>query len=241
MVNYQNGKIYKIVNDENDKIYVGSTVKLLCNRMSHHRTTARENNTSKFYQFMREIGISKFKIILIINYACNSKEELLSKEDEYIRSLKPELNMVNAIKNEEKFKETRKRNRKEYYETHKDVEKEQRKLWDENNKPKITEQKKRYYAKHKDVIKEKQQIYNEQNKVIIQERKKEYRNAHKEDENRQIIERRKEKMTCGCGLTFSKCRFNEHEKRSQQHQNYMLSFKQEFKDLIEKYKNLNVF
>jgi hypothetical protein len=215
MVNYQNGKIYKIVNDVNGMIYVGSTVKLLCNRMSHHRTTARENNNSKFYQYMRELGIEKFKIALIESYPCSSKEELHAKEDEYIRILKPELNTVNAIENTEKKTETKRRNRKAYYDTHKELEKEQRKVWDANNKDKISEQKKRYQIKHKDEIKQQKHNHYEENKDIINQKNKEYRIAHKEEEKQRTKERRKIKEQCGCGSTYSKCRQSEHLKTKQ--------------------------
>jgi group I intron endonuclease len=115
MVNYQNGKIYKMINDVNNEIYIGSTVKRLCNRMAQHRTNTKDiNNKSKVYIKMREIGIEHFKIVLLEKYACLSKEELRAREDHYINLLKPPLNTINAVKNEIKFQQTRKKNRKDY-------------------------------------------------------------------------------------------------------------------------------
>ena len=67
MVNYQNGKIYKIINESNDIVYIGSTTQPLSHRYTKHKHKAPNH-----------------KIILIENYACNSKEELCMKEQEFI-------------------------------------------------------------------------------------------------------------------------------------------------------------
>ena len=65
MPNYQNGKIYKIINDIDDKIYIGSTTSLLCQRLAGHHQ--RCSTTAK--QFFNQ----NHKIILLENYSCNSK------------------------------------------------------------------------------------------------------------------------------------------------------------------------
>lgn len=67
MINYGNGKIYKIINESGDTIYIGSTTQKLCQRYQLHKYKSKNN-----------------KIILIENYACNSKEELLRKEQDCI-------------------------------------------------------------------------------------------------------------------------------------------------------------
>ena len=239
MVNYQNGKIYKIINYVNENIYVGSTVKRLCNRMAHHRDLARNNNTTKLYQHMREIGIENFKIVLIENYSCNSKEELLSKEDEYIRTLKPELNMVNAVKNEEKFKETQKRLRKEYYENNKEKEKIAKKVWNANNKEKLRIQKRANYHKkssnEKEILNEKKRLYYEQNKETISQHNKEYSKLHKTHLYSIQVEKRKIKEHCICGLIYSKCRRSEHNK-TQRHTDFMEQHNMWFKNATNKFK-----
>jgi len=74
---YENGKIYKVINTVDDKIYIGSTVRRLCDRMGNHRSAANgEIRTSKFYKHIRNLGIEHFKIVLIEAIKCNSKEEL---------------------------------------------------------------------------------------------------------------------------------------------------------------------
>jgi len=67
VVNYNNGKIYKIINENCETVYVGSTTQSLCQRYTRHNHKA-----------------SNHKIILIENYSCNSKEELCKREQEII-------------------------------------------------------------------------------------------------------------------------------------------------------------
>jgi hypothetical protein len=83
--NYQNGKIYKIVNDVNDMIYVGSTVSQLRLRMESHKECAK-TRTSRFYAAMNEIGKPHFKIVLVQPFPCTSKDELNAKECEVMNS-----------------------------------------------------------------------------------------------------------------------------------------------------------
>ena len=167
---------------------------------------------------MREIGIAKFKIILIVNYACNSKEELLSKEDEYIRSLKPELNMVNAIKNEEKFI----------------------KDWRYKNKYLVECECGLSYQKLSEARHKKEQAHLEFLNPKLKEERQNNIQKQKDETEKRKLEKSKIQITCQCGGHYSGHHKRNRHERTEQHQNYM-SFKQKFKDLIEKYKNLNVF
>ena len=96
MINYNNGKIYKIEpvcdHDEGD-IYIGSTTKkYLADRMCDHRADfKRQSKTKKTissFTLFEKYGVENCKIYLILLYPCNTKDELLSKEAEYIRTLK---------------------------------------------------------------------------------------------------------------------------------------------------------
>ena len=81
-VNYQNAKIYTIVNDLNDTVYVGSTAqKLLSSRMTCHRRLSQEaDRTSPLYVAMRTLGIAHFRIILQKAAPCQNKDELEAAE-----------------------------------------------------------------------------------------------------------------------------------------------------------------
>ena len=87
MPDYANGKIYKIVNSENDKVYIGSTTQQLYNRMSNHRRQAISLHAQygKLYKSMRRHGVENFKIKLIKDYPCFSMEQLLAKEFQIIK------------------------------------------------------------------------------------------------------------------------------------------------------------
>jgi group I intron endonuclease len=87
MPDYQNGKIYKIVNDVNDAIYIGSTSLELSTRMAGHRENAK-TKTTQFYTAMREIGVEHFRIILIKPSPCSSKAELEAEEYRVMKEMK---------------------------------------------------------------------------------------------------------------------------------------------------------
>ena len=82
MVNYQNGKIYKLVNDLNNTIYIGSTaVPRLSTRMTGHRKDGKDlTRTSGIYTAMRALGEEHFRIVLDHAFPCDSKDALEAEE-----------------------------------------------------------------------------------------------------------------------------------------------------------------
>ena len=164
MVNYENGKIYKIESHSGDMIYIGSTTKkYLSQRMDTHRNDYKKwkNNKHGFvtsFTILEEYGVENCSIVLLESCPCDSKDELVSREAYYIKKL----NCVNknipgrtrkewCEDNKEKIKQYRKDNidkiaekKKEYYENNKDKINEKKKEWCENNKDKIKEAKKQY-------------------------------------------------------------------------------------------------
>ena len=93
MVNYQNGKIYAIKSNSGDKIYVGSTTKeYLSARMSEHRRMFKawekgNGNRCTSHELFSPYGVENCYIELIELFPCNTKDELLMRENHYIRSL----------------------------------------------------------------------------------------------------------------------------------------------------------
>jgi hypothetical protein len=88
MISYVN----KITNDLNEMVYIGTTTRPFCKRISDHRYNAiKRGNTSKLYAYMREIDVERFKIVCVREYKDISKERLKSKEEKYI--IKNGLNM----------------------------------------------------------------------------------------------------------------------------------------------------
>ena len=82
MPNYQNGKIYSIRSRSRpDLVYVGSTIQPLSVRLGKHKLPRNKSSSKQI------IDIGDAYIELIENCSCNSKEELLKREGEIMRSM----------------------------------------------------------------------------------------------------------------------------------------------------------
>ena len=66
-MNTYNGKIYQIICSHCNMLYIGSTKESLSKRFSRHKKASRLKKTEHFklYQHMREVGMDKFKIVLV--------------------------------------------------------------------------------------------------------------------------------------------------------------------------------
>jgi hypothetical protein len=153
MVNYGNGKVYKIINENNEIVYIGSTAQKLCKRYSSHTHKA-----------------SNHKIILIENYPCNSRQELCMREQQIIEEHSNLLNKFKAYRSEEQKKEYQ----KEWRENNKEHITEYKKEYFENNKEYYKQFQKEYYENNQDILNQKAKEYYEDNKDIIKQKRKEY-------------------------------------------------------------------
>jgi len=100
--NFKNAKIYKITNDYNNDIYVGSTCNTLIRRFSVHKCDARKHNDRALYNLINEIGESRFRIELIEDYPCEDKYQLRQREGYFIR-LFGTLNMKIAGRTDQEY------------------------------------------------------------------------------------------------------------------------------------------
>jgi hypothetical protein len=132
-MDYSKCCIYKIEHIENESlVYVGHTTNFN-KRKGQHRNNCKNENDKKFnfklYQMIRENGgWDMFKMIEVEKYPCKDKREAERREDEIMKELKANMNMIRAS-----------RTQKQYY---------------EDNKEKITEYHKEYYEDNKEKIKE---------------------------------------------------------------------------------------
>ena len=70
-------RIYRIINNIDDLVYIGSTTCEISKRMSEHRRNMRQAiRTSKLYNHMRAHGVQHFKIVCVREYTDISKERL---------------------------------------------------------------------------------------------------------------------------------------------------------------------
>jgi group I intron endonuclease len=146
------GKIYKITNDYNDDVYVGSTCDLLTKRFSYHRGDHRKERCKNIpiYKLMNEIGFERFRIELIEEYQCQDKYQLRQREGHFIR----ELGTLNQrIAGRTRQEDDRKEYNKEYREINKEHYQEIQKKYREINKEHYQEIYKKYKEKNKEQIK----------------------------------------------------------------------------------------
>ena len=85
---YSKGKIYLIRNTLNELLYVGSTCQTVAQRMTAHRSFAKNTNKiGPIYIAMRELGADNFYIELFADYPCERGEQLTRREGEVMREL----------------------------------------------------------------------------------------------------------------------------------------------------------
>jgi hypothetical protein len=86
MVNYSNGKIYKIIDNTNNKIYIGSTVQSLATRISQHRYDyqAYLKSGERMMTSFQILENGNYDIVLLEKFSCESKEELHARERHHI-------------------------------------------------------------------------------------------------------------------------------------------------------------
>ena len=84
---FSKAKIYKITNDFNNEVYIGSTCNTLNRRFIKHKSDSKrdENKNRPIYKLMNEIGFERFRIQLIEDYHCEDKYQLRQREGHFIR------------------------------------------------------------------------------------------------------------------------------------------------------------
>ena len=94
MVNYGNGKIYKIEDLAGEMCYIGSTTKdYLSKRMVDHRykynewLNGRLKTNLSVFRIFEQYGIDRCRIGLIELFPCETRDELLMREAHYITKL----------------------------------------------------------------------------------------------------------------------------------------------------------
>lgn len=177
MVNYGNGKIYKVepvCEHVEGEIYIGSTTeRYLSRRMDKHRSGYKlwQNNGTgghvRSYDLFDKYGIENCRIILLETVHANSKDELESRESHYIQTLKCVNKQIplrvkilgkNAYdklyksENIEHIQNYQKVYNKIYQSKNKEYLKDYWKKYEENNKEYLTDYRKQYREKSKNKI-----------------------------------------------------------------------------------------
>ena len=116
-MDYKNSKIYKLQCDDGH-FYIGSTTTTLVKRFCSHKTRAKKNPDRRVYKHI-DNNWDSVRIVLIEEFPCENKNQLVRKEDEHIRLHREDalcLNMRTAFRSDEDLKSWK----KTYRETHKE-------------------------------------------------------------------------------------------------------------------------
>jgi hypothetical protein len=192
MPNYELGKIYKIIDNTNDNIYIGSTCEhLLSIRLAKHRAKYRmyikNNSSSDYYTSFEILKNDDFSIILVEDYPCENKDQLRMRERYHIENSKCVNKRIDGRTDKEYGKFYREKNKEkllQQYETNKEVIKLRHKEYRLKNRDTINEKKR---EKRKETINEisreedriRCRAYYLQNKEAINEKKREQRRLKK--------------------------------------------------------------
>ena len=145
MVDYSKAKIYQILNDVDNHVYIGATCQSLNMRMVGHRRSLKTEtgNGCKLYKKMNELGVEHFYIELIKETPCENKEQLRAIEGDYIRQFGT-LNSCIAGRTTKQWRKENTEYLKEY----------DHQKWIQN-KPMIQKYNQKYYQAKKHIINEK--------------------------------------------------------------------------------------
>ena len=160
MVNYQNGKVYKIVSDQTDQIYVGSTCLSLAQRLAGHKSNYK-TFLKRGTHFITSFDIVKYddcKIILIEVFPCDQRCELEAREYYHMKGFENKVNTVMPTRTSKQHyqenKELYQEKNKNYNEGHPDYNKDYYK----DNKDSLVDKRKKYYHDNKEQISQKRKM-----------------------------------------------------------------------------------
>ena len=180
MPDYSKGKIYKLfIEDEPNKVYIGSTTLPLEVRLYYH-TTLKTSSSNKILNDTKNA-----KIELLEDYPCSCKKELELRERYWMEQYPNRINKNTPVRTTEEKKELVR-------------------LYKEQNIDKIRERRKEYYQANKDALLEKanayykdeankqhQREYQVQNRDKLNERRREHYNLNRDKLNERRRELRK--------------------------------------------------
>ena len=85
-MDYKNSRIYRIICDNTNEMYIGSTCQSLSKRLAKHVSHLKlwKKGKSRFISSFPLLERGNYKIVLIEEYPCENKEQLCLRERHYI-------------------------------------------------------------------------------------------------------------------------------------------------------------
>ena len=221
MPDYQQGKIYKITCG--DETYYGSTAMTLRERMWLHKSNYKrwKNGTDSkcaCFNLFDKYGFDNCPIELVEDYSCETKKELLIREDWYMDN-NDCINEKSAYTSkEEQLEQMRQR-----HQDHKEEENEKSRQWYQDHKEEASEKSRQRHQDHKEELNEKSRQWYQDHKEECNEKGRQWHQDHKEEANEksrqwyqankeEISEKKKERFMCECGRLVQKTQTARHRK-----------------------------
>ena len=153
MPDYSKGKVYRILQDHDKTVYIGSTTQPLSARMAQHRKNIKHLPHFKLYTLMAAAGVDHFSIELVADFPCERSEQLRAEEGRHIRLNKTVEEGANQVMPGRTQKES-------------DA------IYKAANAEAIATQKKTYYVANKQDIDERNKAYAAANRDAVAARRK---------------------------------------------------------------------
>lgn len=246
MNKYQRGKIYKLISNQTDKVYYGSTIEdKLTKRLGGHRGKYRRwlNGKGEYVSSFEIVKYDDCRIILVENSPCNTKYELTAREQYHIdnneccNKLKAHTGLTRTEYTKKWYEENREivlNKQSFFYKQNKDAVIKYQKQYHDMHKDKVKERMRNYYEQHKHDICDRARQYREENKEKIIQSNKQYREKHKsniQESDKRYREANKEVLKqkqiinyhCACGSVITRKGGLQEHFRSNKHQAYVFN------------------
>ena len=174
MVNYQQGKIYKIVCNTTGLVYVGSTCEQrLSQRLARHVLNYKKFLNAKYCDCasFEIIKNENYEIMLLESHPCNNKDELLMRERHYIEETECVNIRRRPITTVEEKKEYKKNYGQKRYSKNKEEVHERNKSYYIDNKDKVNKANREYYYANKEHMDKLSREYSHKRRLYLQQLK----------------------------------------------------------------------
>ena len=176
MPDYSQGKVYRILQDNEKTVYIGSTTQPLSGRMAQHRKGIKHWPDRKLYKLMAEVGVEHFGIELIVDFACERGEQLRAEEGRQQRlhkTVEEGCNYQMAGRSQKDsniayrnaHKEELNAKGRESYDSHREERKAQNSNYRDTHREETKARHAEYRANHQEKLKAYREAYKEERKV----------------------------------------------------------------------------
>jgi len=137
---YNHAKIYKLVGEDPTDFYIGSTCLPLRQRLYLHKSAGKKKPNIPVYSHFNALNWQGVQCVLIEEYECLNKEQLLKRERHFVDLLNPTLNKLKPWISKDEYMQ----GRRDYYQRH---------------APELREKQREYYAQNAEQLREKARLY----------------------------------------------------------------------------------